>query len=212
MSLNIDEHNARVEKFFPAVLSKAKEFQAIAAVENLELNQLYKKAVKWLLNTFVFDLDIDGAKHWENMLGIIPEAGDSLSKRKQKILIVINHSLPYTERSFQNMLDSVYGAGNVREIVEYDKYAVWLDVAAGLMFKVKELLNYVRPIIPVNMGIYVRNTKTANLKVYFAGLISIRTVISIDSASNFNAAGLINIRAVAGYIKFRKIYKIKMEG
>lgn len=212
MSLNIDEHNARVEKFFPAVLSKAKEFQAIAAVENPELRFLYQKAVKWLLNTFVFDLDIDGAKRWENMLGIIPEAGDSLSKRKQKILIVINHSLPYTERSFQNMLDSIFGAGNVKEIVEYDKYAVWLDVAAGLMFKVKELLNYARPIIPANMGIHVRNTKTANLKVYFTGCIGMRTIISIAPADNFNIADLTNIRAVAGYIKFRKIYKIKMEG
>lgn len=62
----------KLENYFPSVLANAREFIELAKSENPELEKLRELLYKWFLNTFVYDLDIDGASRWECMLEIIP--------------------------------------------------------------------------------------------------------------------------------------------
>lgn len=211
MALIKDIREVDVGHYYPLTTGPAKEFQTIREIENPEYKRLWGQAWKLFFNTFVYDFDVDGAARWEEMLHIVPEPDASLLTRRMNILAKLNRTLPYTERKLQSMLDGTYGAGNVKEIVEYDKYAVWFEVVAGYMVKVREILRFARPIIPANMGIYIRNTKYAKLKIYFAGHVHTHKVIFIAPSANFSAAGLTGGRAVAGYIKFRKIYRLRME-
>ena len=113
MALEIESREPRIERYFPDVLANAKEFMTLGAIVDPELKLTWQALIKQMLNTFVYDLDKDGASRWEDMLQLHPGAGDSLSVRKQRILARINATLPYTFRSFQNMLNALYGDGKV---------------------------------------------------------------------------------------------------
>ena len=70
MALNIESRDVRVERYFPDVLANAKEFMAMGAAVDPELKLNWKALIKQMLNTFVYDLDVDGAARWEKMLNL----------------------------------------------------------------------------------------------------------------------------------------------
>lgn len=74
----------KVETYFPSVLANAREFIDIAKTENPEFKKVRELFFKWFLNTFVYDLDVDGAERWEEILSIIPKNTDNLEKRKKE--------------------------------------------------------------------------------------------------------------------------------
>ena len=137
--LEAEIRDVHVERYYPDVLSPAKELKNIAGDVNPELVELWKRAWKWMLNTFVYDLDVQGAERWEDMLDIVPKAGASLYSRKLTILAKINSNAIYTERGFQYMLDGVYGKGSVKLSVNYNRYAITLDVISGLIPQQKKI-------------------------------------------------------------------------
>lgn len=135
MALDLNPREVRIERYFPDVLANAKEFKALAGAVNPELKLNWQALIKQMANTFVYDLDKDGAARWEDMLNLHPPRTDTLDARKKRILTKINSTLPYTFRSFQNMLDGIYGKGQVTEQLNADEYELWLDLAATAMGK-----------------------------------------------------------------------------
>jgi len=163
--MEADIRTVHVERYYPDVLANAKEFKTIAAAENPEFKKVWKAIWKQFLNTFVYSLDEDGAARWESMLKLYPASTDTLDTRRKRILSKINSSLPYTERSLQNMLDGIYGAGNIEVSIAYNKYIVWLDTMAALLLKSARIRTFARAIVPANMTIGIRNTKNARLSL-----------------------------------------------
>ena len=164
--MQADIRDVNLERYYPPVVNNAKEFKAIANVENPEFIKVWKVIYKQFLNTFVYSLDEDGATRWENMLKLHIDKTDTLATRQKRILAKINSSLPYTERSLQNMFDSTYGVNNTKISIKYDKYALWVDSVASLLFKTANMRTFLRAIIPTNMTVNVSNTKIANLNEY----------------------------------------------
>ena len=171
MALNIESRDVRVERYFPDVLANAKEFKALGAAVDPELKLNWQALIKQMLNTFVYDLDVDGAARWEKMLKLHPLATDSLATRRRRILIKINAALPYTFRSFQNLLDGVYGEGNIVERLKPDLYELWLDLSATLVRRSLNVRYLARVIVPANLVICISNTK--NLSLYYRLVTSI---------------------------------------
>ena len=209
MGIEKDIRAVNVAYYYPSTVSPSKEFKALAEVENPELKALWELAWKWYCNTFVYDIDVDGAERWESMLSITPAKGSTLTERKRAILAKINYSLPYTERSFQNMLNGVYGEGRVKLSVEYDRYAVWLDLVQALMYKNKEIRRYARVIVPANMGIYIRQTiKAIAEKIIIGGHIKTRNAIVVKPGDNFIGPHLPANEYRGGYVTLRKIMEV----
>ena len=179
MALDLNPREVRIERYFPDVLANAKEFKALADAINPELKLNWQALIKQMANTFVYDLDKDGAARWEDMLNLHPLRTDTLDARKKRILTKINSTLPYTFRSFQNMLDGIYGKGQVTERLNADEYELWLDLAAKAMGKNAATRRLARVIAPANLTINISNTKSVQQKLYWGGIVRVthRTII-----------------------------------
>ena len=200
MSLTPDIREVLVEHYYPNTVSPSKEFKTLSEIEDNELNLLWQRLWRLFANTFVYDIDVKGAERWESMLSITPPVGATISDRRQAILAKINASLPYTERSFQNMLDGVYGKGNVKLTCRYNEYAITLDLVPGILLKWKKIKTYARVIVPANLSVMLRNTKKVEAeKVYAGGLVKVFPIVSIGLNNPWTANDSEASEYYAGY-------------
>lgn len=181
-----------VERYYPAVLAPAKEFKAIAEVVNPELNLVWQWVWQLFCNTFVYYIDEAGAARWESMLKLRPKATDDLAARRRRILAKINSQLPYTHRQLQNMLDATYGAGKSRVLINYNDYALWVDILASILTRTKEMRTFLRVIVPANMTIGISNTQTLQQSLFVGGSIRINKRIQIYPTVTFGPAEIKN--------------------
>ena len=209
MAITIKPRTVNLAHYYPNTVYPSKEFQTLADIGESELNKLWSASWQLMLNTFVYNLNEEGATRWENMLKIYPADGANLYSRRRAILAKINSSSPYTERSFQNILDGIYGKGNVKLILDIDKYELWLEVTPALSLKESELRKLTRVTVPANLGIFVQNTKNVTLNAYWGGRCSLvtKTVIEPSITCAETKVGEVG-EAHAGVIRWIKKYKV----
>lgn len=181
--------DTHVERYYPSVVAPAAEFKALADAENPELNALWEAFWRWFANTFVYELDETGAARWEEMLKLHPLPADSLYVRKQRILLKINATLPYTFRSFQNMLDGAFGEGNAVESLRANQYELWIDLAGSAILHQEEIRRFARIIVPANLSIHISNQKTAESMQYVGAVVSIGHTVTIEASLSCKIAG-----------------------
>lgn len=174
---------SNVRRYFPDVLANAREFIAYADALEPELNLLIKKILGAGLNTFVYDIDEQGAARWEDMLSLPRLPGVGIMQRRERILAQINLSLPYTIRTLQPMLDGAYGVGVVHAREEINAYELWLDVARSVPHKSTEARRFVRAIIPANLDIKVSSTEEKELSLYVGGIVVTSMRLKIHAAN-----------------------------
>ena len=209
MAITIKPRTVNLAHYYPNTVYPSKEFQTLADIGESELNKLWSASWQLMLNTFVYNLNEEGATRWENMLKIYPADGANLYSRRRAILAKINSSNPYTERSFQNILDGIYGKGNVKLILDIDKFELWLEVTPALSLKESELRKLTRVTVPANLGIFVQNTKNVTLNAYWGGRCSLvtKTVIEPSITCAETKVGEVG-EAHAGIIRWIKKYKV----
>ena len=174
-----------VADYYPDIMRQTKEFQQIAEAENPDLNTLFQSADDVFSDEFIESLTANGCSRWEKILKLNPLITDTLATRRKRILVKINTIIPYTHRSFQNILNAIYGANNAKINLNYNAYEFWLDLAAGLLPRSAELRSLSREIIPANLTINVSNTQTANLNLYAGAAMHQFKHISVKSMNNF---------------------------
>ena len=78
-----------------------------AALDDAEgnMNQL-------LDNLFVQTCDAATIALYEQLFGIVPQPGDTLEARRNRIMNRLSMVVPFTERYLRARLDEMYGAGN----------------------------------------------------------------------------------------------------
>lgn len=155
MAKAADLRDVHVERYYPSVLANAREFAAIAQAENPELRALWQAAWKWQLNTFVYSFDTDGARRWEQMLGLRPKAGEDLETRRRRILAKINAVLPYTYRRLEEMLDALCGAGRYELAVAYAKRELYLSADPDVTDGLNQVSKLLRAVVPANLALYI---------------------------------------------------------
>lgn len=143
--------DVHVERYYPSVLAPAKEFKTIAEAENPEFAVLWRRWWKWYLNTFVYDLDYEGAARWENMIGIRPKATDTLDERRAEILVRINATLPYTHRRLEQMLNALCGTGLYEIDLDYNKYNLAIITNPDVTMGLNRISTLLRAIVPANL-------------------------------------------------------------
>lgn len=178
------KRDAAVQRYYPSVMAPAKEFKALAAAENPEFSLLWDAAWKWFANTFVLDIDEDGAVRWESMLKLHPLPEDTLADRRMRILIAINAVIPYTIRRLQQILDAGYGEGNAIASTNTD-YELWIDINNSIIFSTVPMRVMLRAIVPANLTINIGQTIPAEAGFFIGGKISLYQTINVQTGSGF---------------------------
>lgn len=155
MALEKQIRQVHVERYYPNVLAPAREFKALAKAENPEIQLLWEKFWKWHMNTFVYDLDEQGASRWESMLGLRPKASDSLDERKSAILVMMNAMLPYTYRRMEQILNALCGEGLYRIQLVHAAGTLCIVTNPDSTQNVNKIGGVLRAVIPANLALYV---------------------------------------------------------
>lgn len=178
-----------LETYYPNIMQQVREFQKIAEVEDPEFNAAWGCAEDVFSDEFIESLTANGCKRWESILKLHPLNSDTLEVRRKRILVKINTVVPYTHRSFQNILNAIYGVGKAKISLNYNNYEFWLDLAASILPKSAELRSLSREIIPANLTINVSNTQTAKLNLYTGAVIQLYKHTTLRPSSNFTVSG-----------------------
>lgn len=199
-----------VQRYYPNVLASAKEFKALAAAENPEYKLLWDDAYQWFLNTFVNYIDEEGAKRWEDMLGIIVQPGETLEERKVVILARMNTMLPYTIRRFKQILDALYGEDMVIPSTNTD-YELWLDIDNTVILKSNALRIFARSIIPANLTIMIKTELTADSYMYIGGKVSMLNTIGINTNTDITINDMGTAAYIGAAVSMKDMIQIKSE-
>lgn len=199
-----------VQRYYPNVLASAKEFKALAAAENPEYKLLWDDAYQWFLNTFVNYIDEEGAKRWEDMLGIIVQPGETLEERKAVILARMNTMLPYTIRRFKQILDALYGEDMVIPSTNTD-YELWLDIDNTVILKSNALRIFARSIIPANLVIMIKTELTADAYMYIGGKVSMLNTIGINTNTDITINDMGTAAYIGAAVSMKDMIQIKSE-
>ena len=150
-----DIREVRIERYYPDVLSPAKEFKAMAEAINPELKLNWQSLWQQFSNTFVLSADVVGVRRWENMLNILPLATDTIDERKKNILAVINATLPYTERRLNEIMDALCGADSYRTKLDIlrSELGIYLDTDKTMAYS--KVFTVLRSIIPANINLLI---------------------------------------------------------
>lgn len=170
--LKSDVRKPDLRWYYPSVVANAKEFEALAAIENPELCALWKELWQTFSNSFVMSTDINGIKRWEDMLGVTPKPDSTLLDRQRKILAIINASVPYTERKLISILDALIGEGAWEMDLNTVAETLGITVNLGKSNAVIGVLSFLRPIIPANIGMSMTAKLEHDMRMYY-GLANI---------------------------------------
>lgn len=198
-----------VEKYYPAVLSNALEFQDLANAENPEFKTLYDLALKWFENGFVMDLHEDGAERWESMLRLTPKVDDSLEQRRQRILGKVRAMLPYTHRRLEDIVAGNFGVGKVKMDIKYNKYLINANIDRSIILQKESLYYLLRMIVPANMIIKLRYTIPTITEMYFVALVARRKRLGLTTSTGMSLTNAVDASYFGGIVGTRKIIKIK---
>lgn len=152
---SLELRDANIKHYFPDVLANAVEFKEFAKTVDPELNCIIGLLVEKALNTFVFDLDEDGATRWETMLKLTPRSTDTLDDRRMAILAAITPNTPYTHRKLEVMLDSICDEGNYSIDLKHSQYYIKVLVALGVKRQRQTCEYMLRCILPANLTVEI---------------------------------------------------------
>ena len=174
--------DVRVERYYPPAVAPSAEFRALAQVENPEYRVLWEALWRRFANTFVYAIDADGAARWEGMLRMIRGDGLPIETRRQRILAKINTRIPYTERSFQRMLDGAFGLGEAVAKCNYAAYSMQIQLLSMEPVLIRRVHFFARGIIPANLEIELHWARENAEELYYAAAPSIHTTYEIRPA------------------------------
>ncbi len=148
-----------------------KEFKEIAKAEEPELRYILEARERALRNFFIEDADEWGISRFEAMMGITPNAGDSLEVRRWRVYFKWTDYVPYTERVLRNRLTELCGDNYELDNSHYRDYLIGLvtHIGAGDIYElVSDLLV---EMLPCNLVLDFQNILEAlsSTGIYTAG-------------------------------------------
>lgn len=116
-------------EYWMPLLRNLKEFKEIAKTEEPELKYILEAIDRTLNNMFIETADEYGIERFESMMGIIPNEGDDLEKRRLTVLTIWNDYIPFTRSELYKRLVSICGSESGFEMIEkYQEYILELSL------------------------------------------------------------------------------------
>lgn len=139
--------------YLPAVIAEVKDYQALMATEQAEIEKLWQAAHRALDNQFIESANEHSIERHELMLNIKPKVTDDLDLRKFRVLSRYNEQLPYSYNKIVERLKAICGENGVKTELNGLSLAVKVELTAkDKVDEVKELLNRM---IPANVVVDV---------------------------------------------------------
>lgn len=171
-------------ELLPPVSRDSRDIQEIMRIHNVELNDLWSVMIDIFANQFIVYMTEYGLSQWEAMLDIQPSGG--FPERRNEILKTLYGQRPYTLERFQAMLDAIYGAGACGLELNNDKYELWIDLSANIVYQRDNVYNFADIIVPKNLKLLFKNIKNIMAKTYIGGYARMVSTIHIRANTSFS--------------------------
>lgn len=140
---------SKLPQWFKPVL----EYIAIMRAYGFSLSDIEQAAQKIHANQYIQTCDEATLQYWERLLGLTYSVGETLSFRRQRILMRLNQSVPYTVWHLDEDLRSMFGDDYTLEVNEQEcwiKLMVTSDVYGAVAF----LHNLIFQWVPAHLYVY----------------------------------------------------------
>lgn len=148
--------------YWMPILRNLKEFKEIAKAEEPELRLLLDAIDRTLANMYIETADEYGIERFESMMGIYPEAGDTLEERRFRVLTKWNDKIPYTEEALRGLLAVLCGEDGYTVKIDYANYKLVVKLSLSNENNINEVEDLLARVVPVNIvtQIMLFNTHT----------------------------------------------------
>ena len=138
-------------KYLPELLQPIQDFQGLNDAYKAELKDLYEACAVLFDDQFISTASETILAKWENHLGILPNATDTLDERRFRILAKLNDTPPYTERYLKNKLIELCSDGEFELEIDIPNYTVRVGVTLNSSANTETINAWLRELLPANL-------------------------------------------------------------
>lgn len=127
----------------------------------------------FLDNQYILSCNKKGIARYESMMGVYPDARDTLERRILRVYVKWTDYLPYTRRALEGRLAALCGADGYELHIDYARRSLDINLFQKALDYWEDVLVMLRQMIPANMGI-VRSSTTDALvcPLYVGGAVT----------------------------------------
>lgn len=173
----------RLIDYLPRVMQDFAEIQEIMKVENRETDQIDSNIRRVLDSGFIADCDEWGIQKYEQILGIVPDIGDTLELRKSRVMIHWNAFVPYTYRTLVKKLNAICGVNNYNISGDLENYMLNITTKMDVPGQTKEVEEALAKMLPENIAYSLNNKLLREIHggVMLTGAVVRKSLVSISS-------------------------------
>lgn len=150
-----------IERYWPDVFGKLREAQEIAKALNPEYDLLYEKIRDFINDCFIETARENVLARWEKIVGVVPLSTDTLEERRNRVLYLLQITLPYTERRLKKVfLAQIVGEGNYQVTVDPITSTIEVLINPAKQAQWNDVIQMLDTILPCNMELIVGNLGT----------------------------------------------------
>ena len=129
-------------EYVPPILAETREFKAIFAAENVEIERLRTSYLNLFADQFIQTATENGIARLEKIMGIVPKGTDSLEVRRFRLLARKQEKLPYTKWTLPEQLAALCGDDGYSLNIDHTARKISVRVALTVkgMYDAVELL------------------------------------------------------------------------
>lgn len=169
----------------PEYFSVIKDFQELMSTEQIELENLWARITQVWLNQFIQTADVGTIEYHENLLGIVPDPGDTLEIRRWRVLLRYRLRLPFTLPKLYELLNGLVGIGEYYIDIDYPNYTMTVHFFNTEQTVLNEAIRQLVLVPPAHLAKFYINTveQDSEATEYFGGTMSIGVMIDPPSAN-----------------------------
>ena len=149
------------------------EYIAIMYGGSVELARLDEDAEQIRLNDHIQTADASTIRYWERFLGIASSAGDTLAFRRDRVMMRINQTVPYTVWHLRERLTELYGDAYTLEVNPAERW-IRIIVTSDRYGAISLLHDLIYSYVPAHLYVY-SNQQVSNVTssdAYYAARMS----------------------------------------
>lgn len=167
--------------YWMPILRQLKEFREIAKAEEPEIKRILEAIDRTLDNMFIETADEYGIGRFEDMVGIYPDAEESLEQRRLNLLVKWCDQVPYTYKTLYDKLYAICGDADKFSIVErYDEYLIEIITHLGVKGALDTVQDFLIEMLPCNLVLDLSNILDAG-----STTVGIRPVTLANTAFSY---------------------------
>lgn len=153
-------------QYLPDFMKQFGELREITRVEDYQFVRMDRKMQSVLNNAFIEDADEYGIQKYESLLGVVPDAEETLESRKRRVLLYWNNAVPYTYRVLIAKLNTYCGINGYDIDMDLENYSISLSIYGKT--DISEIEQFLENALPQNIVYNVRSS-IADLRPTYIG-------------------------------------------